>query len=270
MAMWHNGKICESAQVDADGAGLLLGWGVFTTIRIRSGCPLWFDHHLRRLRRDAVKCDIEIPFSDTELGEGLQAVLQAQNLQNGLARLTATRNDDGRWHTASGSNCSILALESSQPKTRDLRVNFALAPSLGELAGVKTTSYLPYFWTWRKAVAGGFDETILYDTNERAIEAARSSLFWVVRGQLQTTPLALSALAGVGREVVLEWARHRDIAFKECPIRRTDLIWCDEIFLVSAATGPRSIGTLCPENREYKLRGESLIFNSLRSWWDTQ
>lgn len=270
MALWHNGRICKSARMDATSAGLLLGWGVFTTIGIRDGRPLWLDLHLRRLRRDAARCEIEVPFSDAELGKGLANLLRMRDVQNGLARLTVARQDDGRWNVARGVDCSIVALETASTKTRGLQVCFAPAPSQGELVGVKTTSYLPYFWSWRRAVAEGFDEVILFDSLGRAVEAARASLFWVVRGQLQTTALSFGALEGVGREVVLDWARSHGVKMKECEIRYSDLGCCDEVFLVSAATGPRSVHSLCGEANEYVLAEECPIYDALRAWWDDQ
>ena len=269
MAMWHNGGLGERALIDASSAGLLLGWGVFTTVGIKAGRPLWLDRHLHRLRRDAGCCEITIPYSDEELGTALFAVLATDGINDGLARLTATRRDDGRWNMDGGTDVTLLALESHAVKIRDLRVGFAPAPAQGHLSGVKTTSYLPYLWSWREAQNCGWDEVVLHQ-GDLVAEASRSSLFWVKDGLLQTAPLELGILDGVGRALVFEWAQTEGVEVSTIDLPITELPACDEAFLISAATGPRAIGTVSAPSGEVSLSASRPLFESLRAWWDAQ
>ncbi|RYX84915.1 hypothetical protein EON83_08220 [bacterium] len=269
MAIWHNGNLSETASVDASGAGLLLGWGVFTTLGIKAGRALWLDQHLHRLRRDAARCDVTIPFSDTELHDAVSAVIGVNHISDGLARLTATRRDDGRWNTAPASDVTILALQSSPVKMRGLKVGFATAPFQGELSGVKTTSYLPYFWSWQQAHKQGFDEVVLLH-NDLIVEAARSSIFWAKAGVLYTSPLSLGALDGIGRALAIKWAQEQGIEFRTAEVPLTALQNCDEAFVISAATGPRAIATLSTLDGETALPESQPIFESSRAWWDAQ
>ncbi len=269
MAIWHNGTLSETASIDASSAGLTLGWGVFTTIGIKAGRPLWPDLHLQRLRRDAGRCDIALPFSDTELKDALATVIRTNGISDGLARLTATRRDDGRWNTDAQTDVTMLALESHPTKTRNLRVGFATAPSQGQLNGVKTTSYLPYFWHWREAQNCGWDEVVLLKGGFVA-ETSRSSLFWVKDGILQTAPLSLGVLEGVGRALVFEWAKSQIIKIQTSETTLPDWLSCEEAFLVSAATGPRAINTLQASSGEIPLPASQPIFEGLRAWWDAQ
>ncbi len=258
--VWHNGELRETAWVDASSAGLTLGWGVFSTLAVREGRATLVAQHVARLRRDAARCAVEVPFSNAQLSEGLGAVIAANGVRNGLARLTATRRGDGRWNTdAAGSEVTILALEAAPSKVRGLRVTVAPAPELGALRGVKTTSYLPFLWEWQRALAAGYDEVILLDAQEQVVEAARSSLFWVRGGRLETSPLASGALEGIGRDIVLRGGR-------EAQLHRSELVACEELLLVSAATGPRSIAAV--EGTE--LPREAPVFERLRAWWDEQ
>ena len=265
MAIWHNGELGQTTFVDATSAGVLLGWGVFSTVGIQNGRALWLDHHLRRLRRDARRCEIRIEFSDELLSDALRAVVRANNVCNGLARLSVSRRDDGRWNTRNGSDFTITALETAPLATRDLRVATRRAPDLGPLAGIKTTSYLPYLWCWREAKEHGFDEAILLDACNRVVEAARSSVFWVRDGVLGTSPLSSGALDGVGREVVLEKACHWNIETREEWMDGQDLASCDELFLVSGANGPRSV----KEIEKHQLTEYKPLFERLHEWWHT-
>ena len=72
------------------------------------------------------------------------------------------------------------------------------------LAGVKTSSYLPYFVAYDEARARGFDEALLLTEDDWVCESARASVFWASEGALYTPSLACGCLRGVGRAVVLD------------------------------------------------------------------
>ncbi|RYF46111.1 MAG: hypothetical protein EOO38_14755, partial [Cytophagaceae bacterium] len=135
--------------------------------------------------------------------------------------------------------------------------------------GVKTTSYLPYFWSWRQAQKRGWDEVVLLQ-QDLVVEAARSSVFWVNEGVLRTSPLSLGALDGIGRTLVFEWAKATGIEVQAVEVTSTALLSCDEAFLISAATGPRAIGSFCSPSHETSLSGARPVFEALRAWWESQ
>src|SRR5712675_1809232 len=51
----HNGQVLpvEEARLSPGQAGLLSGWGLFTTLRVFHGEPFAFERHWRRLEKDA-------------------------------------------------------------------------------------------------------------------------------------------------------------------------------------------------------------------------
>lgn len=53
--VFHNDHLSpvEDVRLSPGQAGLLNGWGLFTTMRIVSGIPFAFERHWRRLVRDA-------------------------------------------------------------------------------------------------------------------------------------------------------------------------------------------------------------------------
>jgi len=263
MILWHNGQFGESAMVDVSGAGLSLGWGVFSTVGIQNGRALWLDNHLARLRRDAARCEISFDFSDEELTRALDEVVRANGVKNGLARLTVSRRDDGRWNTDTGSDFSMMARETPPLKSENVAVTLCPAPDMGPLRGVKTTSYLPYFWCWREAGRRGFDEAILFDAKGQVVEASRSSVFWMRGGVLGTSPLSLGALDGVGREVILRRAREMGLKTREETRLASRLSGCDEVFLVSGAGGPRSVSRI----EKTALPTSCPVWMELSAWW---
>ena len=239
--IWFDGQLTETAFIDATNAGALLGWGVFTTMAIRGGAPVFWAHHAARLERDAAAARVDWAFDGAQLRAGLNALLSALDLQNGLARITGIGRGDGRWNAASGAHWSIIAQVAEAPSNEPLKLEvspFRVAPN-APLAGVKTTSYLPYLMAWQEARARGFDEAILLTENGRVCETARASIFWAKGGMLYTPSLECGCLRGVGREIVLEQWRAREVEYA------LEALWnADEAFVVSGAAGARAVGSI--------------------------
>ena len=62
----HNGRVqpVEEVRLSPGQAGLLTGWGLFTTIRIVEGVPFAFERHWRRLHRDAERTHCPFPYDE--------------------------------------------------------------------------------------------------------------------------------------------------------------------------------------------------------------
>jgi branched-subunit amino acid aminotransferase/4-amino-4-deoxychorismate lyase len=58
--IYHNNQIIDAAaaRLSPTDAGLLYGWGVFTTLRIYSGNPFGFERHWNRLMLHAERAHI--------------------------------------------------------------------------------------------------------------------------------------------------------------------------------------------------------------------
>ena len=244
--IWFDGQLTSKAQIDATNAGALLGWGVFTTLAIRGGAPVLWSHHAARLERDAAAARVEFPFDEAQLRAGLMQLLEAENIRDGLARISGTKRGDGRWNDEAGAHWSIVAAPgvAASGAPLQLEVSPFRVAARAPLAGVKTTSYLPYLHAWNEARARGFDEALLLTERGWVCEAARASIFWAKDGALYTPSLDCGCLRGVGRAVILQrFAAHQG----QWPLAA---LWeADEAFVVSGAAGVRAIGSLCDERR---------------------
>ncbi len=242
--MWLNGQLIENGAVSASGAGLNLGWGVFTTLGVRNGEPRFLSRHFARLERDARAAQVPFDLDFMAISHGLREVLRANSVRNGLARLTLTKRGDERWNFESGADFSILALE-TPPFAGQLRVQISpyRVEAKRPLCGVKTTSYLGYFWAWRETRARGFDEAILRDSRDFLCEGARATLFWLQNGALYTPSFQTGCLQGIGRELTLEWAKIRGLEVRQGEFEAVEAENAAEVWLVSAASGPRPVSS---------------------------
>lgn len=271
MKIWFNGHLVERGALDASSAGVLMGWGVFTTLGIRGGAPRFLSRHVERLRRDAGEAHLDFAFDCEAIADALNAVLSANAVSNGIARLTLTQRGDGRWNHQNGADFSIFAQETA-PSSGPLRVQ--LSPYRVEakrpLAGVKTTSYLPYLWAHREAKSQGFDEAILRASGDFLCEGARATLFWMKNDIWFTPSLETGCLRGIGRELVLKWAREGSITVREGCFLASEAELAEAVCLVSGAQGPRWVSSWHQENgvllREFAARGEA--GRDLEAWWE--
>lgn len=268
--IWLNGALLERGALDASGAGTLLGWGVFTTLGVRDGRALFAQRHLARLRRDAHETGLACPFSDAQIADGWRAVLRAQAIGDGWLRLTLTQRGDGRWNDAAGADLSIVATPGvSTPAPARVQLSPFRVEARRPLAGVKTTSYLPYLWAWRQAHARGCDEALLRESRDWLCEGARSTLFWERDGTLHTPDLNTGCLRGVGRDLVLEWANARQIEVRQGFFAPDEARAARALWTVSAANGPRAALSWHDEDgalqREYPPA--NALCCDLQSWW---
>ena len=69
---WIDGRLvpADQAGVPADDHGLVVGDGVFETLRVRSGAPFAIRRHLARLRRSAAGLDLPIRRTTTSCAPG--------------------------------------------------------------------------------------------------------------------------------------------------------------------------------------------------------
>ena len=73
------------------------------------------------------------------------------------------------------------------------------------VAGVKTTSYAENVVALAHAHARGASEALFLNTQGRVCEGTGSNVFAVVDGAILTPPLSSGCLAGVTRDLVIEW-----------------------------------------------------------------
>ncbi|HEX8832908.1 MAG TPA: aminotransferase class IV [Abditibacteriaceae bacterium] len=252
----------EDARLSALAAGTLLGCGVFTSLGIWNRRAFALDRHMARLQRDAARMQIDLPFPTEHINEVLQELISRENIFRGMARITLTARGDGRWNKTDGSDLSIIAQSTTEFRTDGSSTAVAEFPPLKltfspyriearrALAGVKSTSYGDALLAWREACARGFDEAIVCNSQGVLCEGTRSNLFWVRDGELRTPSLDTGCLPGIARELVLKWAHAERVRVREGSYSPSEIPGADEVFLTSAASGPRGVSLLDMSGQE--------------------
>jgi branched-chain amino acid aminotransferase len=100
--------------------------------------------------------------------------------------------------------------------------------------GKITGQYVNGVMAKREAIAAGFDEALLLDSDGFLTEGSGENLFIVKDGRVKTTALT-SILNGITRKTVIEYLTSKNYRIDEARFTRDEL-WCaDEVFLTGTA-----------------------------------
>ncbi|REE94786.1 aminotransferase class IV [Thermomonospora umbrina] len=210
MKVWVNGELLapEDARVSVYDHGMLVGDGVFETVKAVRGEPFALTRHLRRLARSAAGLGLPEPDAEALRRGTLDALATAPAWPLARIRITYTSGSGplGSDRGREGTTASVIVAEQQPfPPIGEVGVVPWRRNEHGALAGLKTTSYADNVVALAYARQRGAGEAIFGNLAGNLCEGTGSNVFVVRDGRLITPPLSSGCLAGVTRELVLEW-----------------------------------------------------------------
>jgi len=247
-----NGKLLplDEARISPLDRGFLLGEGIFETILVREGIPLFIEEHLLRFRKGASLIGVSLSFSDEEIASSISALLEANRLGEAYLRLTLSSGP--KETEEKGEPTFLIFARQFEPHpqalyekgvsviiSRSVRRNIA-----SPLPRIKSTSYLENLLARKEAKGSGAFEAILLNERGEVAEGSCTNLFAVSGGLIFTPPLEANILAGVTRRVLLELFTRENFAFQERFFLETELREADEIFITNSLIGILPVSSL--------------------------
>jgi len=248
--VFHNDRLLpiEKLRLSPGQAGLICGWGLFTTVRIVRGEAFAYERHWRRLEKDSAIIRLPMPYTGPKVRVNLQEVIRANKVTEGCARIYLVYNKVGFWRSDEAMPDVDLIIYSSplpeyhEPVRLTLREHGRHAAS--PLAGVKSISWLPNVWSVAEAQKEGFDEVVLLNERGEVAECTAANIF-IVRGEkIFTPPLASGCLEGVTRGILFEIAPEVGLAVAEQILHPADLYSADEVFISSTNRNIIGVGEI--------------------------
>jgi branched-subunit amino acid aminotransferase/4-amino-4-deoxychorismate lyase len=241
--IYYNDRIVEAgrAAVPATNAGLLYGWGLFTTLRVYSGEVFALDRHWERLVRDAQQALITLPMENDDLARAIGDLIAANRVREGRARITVLKSDAGPWGSSGGRDSDLLIFTASERSRTGPATAITISPyrmtSHGPLAGIKRTAMLENLLALEEARSRDFSEALMVNERGEVVGAAAANVFWAEAGELFTPSAGTGCIAGITRGFVIEIARSLSLSVIEggFPVQR--LLDATEVFLTSTARG---------------------------------
>ena len=237
--IFHNEEVrpVEKTRWSPGQAGLVCGWGLFTTVRIVEGEAFAYERHWRRLEKDAATTRLPMNYSGAKVRVQLQEVIRANKVKEGCARIYLVWNSVGFWKSDEKIPEVDLVITSADlpeyPDSMRLTVREQGRHAASPLAGVKTISWLNSVWAVAEAQREGFDEVVLLNERGEVSECTAANIFAVKKDKVVTPPLNSGCLEGVTRGVLMEIASDAGTSVVEQTLRLEDLYAADEVFVTS-------------------------------------
>ena len=227
----------EKVRLSPGQAGLLNGWGIFTTLRIVQGEAFAYERHWRRLEKDAGLLRLPMPYAAAKVRVHLQEVIRANQVTEGCARIYLVYNQIGFWRSDENFPSTDLIIYTAplpsyrEPVRLGVRENGRHAGS--PLAGTKVTSWLTNVWAVAEAQGQGYDEVVLLNERGEVAECTAANIFCVHGQKVFTPPLASGCLEGITRGILMEIAPEANVSVVEQTLRLEDLSTAEEVFISS-------------------------------------
>ncbi|MEX1006422.1 MAG: aminotransferase class IV [Acidimicrobiia bacterium] len=243
--VWVNGKVvdAEAARVSPFDHGLLVGDGVFETLRVYDGRPFAWRRHLDRLEYSANGLGLVAP-DRAILQAAAHALLRANDLQEARLRITVTGGVQPLGSERRDTRPTVIVAASdvkSVSPTISVVVVAWTRNERGATAGLKTISYAENVRALAYAQERGAGEAIFRNTRDELCEATGSNVFVVRNGELRTPPASAGCLLGVTRALVLELGQELGIECHEVAMPVDALADADEAFLTSSVREVQTI-----------------------------
>ena len=238
MRFWvsHQGGLVDAddARVSVLDHGFTVADGVFETLKVADGAAFALRRHLDRLERSAAAMGLPAP-DRAQVVTAVQETVEANAPVLGALgrlRITYTAGDAplGSDRGETGPTL-VVAVSAMKPWPESAAVITVPWPrnERSPLAGVKSTSYAENVLALARAHDHGAGEALMPDTQGRLCEGTGSNVFLVLDGRLITPSLATGCLAGVTRDLVLEWSGANEF---DVPV--SALEEAEEVFITSS------------------------------------
>lgn len=232
--------------IDASDRGFQYGDGLFETLEILHGTPLFFEHHYQRLLLGCQTLLIPCPEYALLWAEASQ---MACDHDHAVLKLIVTRGVGGRGYRQPQTILptrlfSLHPLPDYPPvwQTQGIRLRvcqkrLAINP---DLAGIKHLNRLEQVLARAEWSNDDIQEGLMLDNEHQIIEGTTSNVFMVKHGEVLTPRLDRCGIAGIVRKLILNEANALALPMRETRLNLNDLQDADELFVTNSIIG------ICP------------------------
>lgn len=185
---------------------LLLGEGLFETIRVSGGAPCYANLHWRRLCSSARVLGIPFKLSLKEWLTNLSVFIKATKLNNGGIKVVLSSGSAPRDLNVRGKT-PYLFLEAFEYTPNYSSITLIKAPWLRDsnnpIYNIKSINYLEAIMAYRYAKENGAEDALFFNLDNFALETTVANIFLIIDDCLITPPLSCNILPGITRSRIL-------------------------------------------------------------------
>ena len=225
----------------ADDRGLAYGDGLFETVLVHAGQPVWWAEHMQRLRGGAARLGIEAPDDALWLADANRLIDAHEGQKSLLLKLILTRGSGSRGYSPASAlvprrivQCGPAPVADPRWRRDGIRVRLCdlRLSSQPRLAGIKHLNRLEQVLARAEWSDPDVAEGLLLDADENVVCATAASIFLVKHNELLTPSVERCGVAGVCRAQLLS-----GIGARVASLSSSDLIAAEEVFVCSSVRG---------------------------------
>ena len=233
--------------------GYSFGLGLFETILLYKGKPVFLDEHLVRINKSIV--DLGLNIGKLEKNEVFQYLNNSKNILE-YEVLKIVLSEKNRLFLKR----EYTYTEKDYQKGFSLNISKVRRNESSIFTFHKTLNYGDNILEKRKSKKMGYDEPIFLNSKNQITEGATSNIFVVVEDKIYTPKLSCGLLNGIVRQYIVS---NYDVIEKEIDIEFLNN--ADEIFLTNSLLGIIPVNNL--EKKVFKSQKISKeIFNSYKKY----
>ncbi len=196
----------EDANISALDYGILYGYGVFTTLKVRDGVSLFFERHRQRLQMSVERLAFGRFSLSFDLKAAINNVIHLNELVEGALRITITPGIPLQSPFFGNINPTVVIHATLMHEPREFVDAITIEEQRDIFRDIKMTNRVVSLLAERTALQQGVQEALFSD-KEGLVEATSSNIFSLdSTGRLVTPPIEGRGLNGITRQILLECA----------------------------------------------------------------
>ena len=219
----------EQAMLSAVDRALTHGLGLYETLKLIDGLPVFFEEHIARLESGMAQIEIPSPFDRAGLADQIVRLSEATAVPDGACRILVTA---GPTDGSPG-----LLVETDMRTFPQHPLALVSYRSLRAAAALKSNSFIASYVAMRAARAAGADDAVFVDDRGRMYEASTANVFVVRNGIMTTPPAEGEILPGVVRAKLMQVAIADGMTVCQGLMQAAELTADDMILLTSSVRG---------------------------------
>ncbi|MBK8814507.1 MAG: aminodeoxychorismate lyase [Methylococcaceae bacterium] len=223
--------------------GFQYGDGLFETIEVLDGKPVFLSHHLQRLNAGCIK--LKIPSPNIQLlNDEIKRVCQDE--KSAVLKIIITRGIGGRGYRCPEKVEPTRAIgifpypDYPENYSNEGISTFFCKTRLGlnpELAGIKHLNRLEQIMARAEWNNPDVQEGIMLDINGNVIEGTMTNLFYVKNKTVYTAVMEYTGVAGIIRAILKQLMIKNKVEFVEHNFNMAVLLDADEVFVCNSIIG---------------------------------
>ncbi len=240
-----NGKIIPDGDgiISSGDRGFLYGDGIYETLRSYKGKPFKLAEHLERMRHSAKQLRISFEYTNTDIGEKVNKLIEKNRSQDAYIRITLSRGTGG-GRLQMDDNIEPTTLIQVKPFTpydkklyeegMSLVVSDCRRSTSCPISRHKSTNLLKSILLKEEANKKSAHETIILNTDGYVAECIVSNIFMVSGESVITPSLDTNILPGITRKTILDICKDSSIPAGEELFKVAALLNADEVFITNS------------------------------------